>query len=91
MNIPNKLAESIIRVLIDIRNLLIERRKPEPITRHEVWLDSFDIRKTYHISKSTLYRLKKAKILNPSTLGGKDMYCLSEIEKNFQRPDRLQL
>ncbi|HCN84247.1 MAG TPA: hypothetical protein DIT07_11610 [Sphingobacteriaceae bacterium] len=85
MNIPDKPAESILRILIDIRNLLTERRNPGPVIQQEAWLDSCDIRNIYKISKSTLYRLKKAKILNPSSLGGKDMYCRSEIEKIFQR------
>ncbi|MEJ7780372.1 MAG: hypothetical protein WKF68_12365 [Daejeonella sp.] len=45
------------------------------------WLDSCDLRNKYHISKSTLYRLKKNLVLKPKCLGKKDFYCSQDVER----------
>ena len=55
-------------------NQLIDRPK-------EVWLDNFDMMSKFHISKTTLYRLKKEGHIQASNLGKKEFYLLSEVEK----------
>ncbi|MCF8451736.1 MAG: helix-turn-helix domain-containing protein [Pedobacter sp.] len=45
------------------------------------WLDSCDMKEMFHISKSTLYRLKKDEILIPVKLGKKDLYKRVDVEK----------
>jgi len=45
------------------------------------WLDSCDMKEMFHISKSTLYRLKKDEILKPESLGKKDLYNRDDVEQ----------
>ncbi|WP_276360187.1 hypothetical protein [Daejeonella sp. H1SJ63] len=56
-------------------DMLLERGGPKK------WLDSCDIKQMFHISKSTLYRLKKDRILIPETLGRKDLYDTEDVQK----------
>jgi|GEM_PF-3209580 len=68
-----------VQALLEIVAILKEQACPKP---QEVWLDSFDVRYEYKISKSTLYRWKRDKVLTPaSAIGKKDMYKKSDIEK----------
>lgn len=55
-------------------DMLLERGGPKK------WLDSCDMKEMFHISKSTLYRLKKEEILKPGSLGKKDLYKRSDVE-----------
>lgn len=45
------------------------------------WLDNYDMMNKFHISKTTLYRLKKEGFIKASNLGKKEFYLLSEVEK----------
>ncbi|MDP3467059.1 MAG: helix-turn-helix domain-containing protein [Daejeonella sp.] len=54
---------------------LLERGGPKK------WLDTCDMKEMFHISKSTLYRLKKDEILIPVKLGKKDLYKRVDVEK----------
>lgn len=49
------------------------------------WLDSFEVQKLLKISESTLYRLKKKKILVPARLGSRDYYPAAEVRKAINR------
>lgn len=60
-------------------DILLERGGPKK------WLDSYDVKEMFHISKSTLYRLKKDKILKPEMLGRKELYKRSDVEKAIMR------
>lgn len=62
-------------------DMLLERGGPKK------WLDSCDVKEMFHISKSTLYRLKKEMILRPVSLGKKDLYKRAELEKAIMRKD----
>ena len=56
-------------------DMLLERGGPKK------WLDSCDMKEMFHISKSTLYRLKKDEILKPESLGKKDLYNRDDVEQ----------
>ena len=56
-------------------DMLLNRNEPKK------WLDSCDIKQMFHISKSTLYRLKKNEILIPRPLGRKDVYDREDVER----------
>lgn len=56
-------------------DMLLERSGPKK------WLDSCDMKEMFHISKSTLYRLKKDEIIIPVKLGKKDLYKRVDVEK----------
>lgn len=60
-------------------DMLLERGGPKK------WLDSCDVKEMFHISKSTLYRLKKEKILRPVSLGKKDLYKRAELEDTIAK------
>ena len=62
-------------------DMLLERSGPKK------WLDSYDVKEMFHISKSTLYRLKKEKILLPVMLGRKELYRRTDVEKAIIRKD----
>ncbi len=62
-------------------DMLLERVGPKK------WLDSYDVKEMFHISKSTLYRLKKEKILLPVMLGRKELYRRTDVEKAIIRKD----
>lgn len=49
--------------------------------KEDEWLDSYEVMRLFNIHRSTLYRLKIEKILQPRKLGKKDLYLKSEIEK----------
>lgn len=51
----------------------------------ENWIDGVEVQRILKISESTLYRLKKNKILNPSRLGGKDYYNAAEINQSLRK------
>lgn len=56
-------------------DMLLERGGPKK------WLDSCDMKEMFHISKSTLYRLKKDEILKPESLGKKDLANRDDVEQ----------
>lgn len=60
-------------------DMLLERDGPKK------WLDSCDVKEMFHISKSTLYRLKKEKILKPVSLGKKDLYRRADVEDTIAK------
>jgi len=60
-------------------DMLLERGGPKK------WLDSCDVKEMFHISKSTLYRLKKEKILKPVSLGKKDLYKRADVEDTIAK------
>lgn len=62
-------------------DMLLERGGPKK------WLDSCDMKEMFHISKSTLYRLKKEEILKPVSMAQKDLYKRADVEKAFMRID----
>ncbi len=79
----NANRETIV-ALLKIVAILKEQACPTP---QEVWLDSVDVRNQYKISRSTLYRWKRDKVLTPaSAIGKKDMYKRSDIEKLLRKP-----
>ncbi len=43
------------------------------------WLDRYDLMSKLHISRSTLYRMKKAGLIKPTVLRGKEYYLLSAV------------
>lgn len=63
-------------------DMLLERGGPKK------WLDSCDIKQMFHISKSTLYRLKKDEILIPGVLGKKDLYDREDVERALSKKGR---
>ncbi|WP_182995425.1 helix-turn-helix domain-containing protein [Pelobium manganitolerans] len=59
----------------------LQRLPKETNDENEVWFDSYDLMKHYKISRTTLYRWRKNKLLTPSYLGQKYMFKKSDIEK----------
>jgi hypothetical protein len=71
------LLGNILRVLENIETIA-SQKGIEAIKREE-WLDTFDMLQRFHISRTTLHRLKKSGDLVPSKLGKKDVYLLSDV------------
>lgn len=70
---------NIERLLQDIKAIL--QQDVTHLAQQEVWLDSFEVMAQYKISRSTLYRWKRDAVLKPSSLGKKDMFLKSDIER----------
>ena len=70
-------------VLTEIRDTL---QQPPSGDKEDEWLDSYDLMQQFKISRSTLYRWKKNKVLVASCLGRKDMFRKSLIEKSLKAP-----
>jgi Helix-turn-helix domain len=47
----------------------------------EIWLDSADLKQLFHFSNSTLYRLRKQKIVSYTKIGGRYFYPKSFFNK----------
>jgi len=71
------LLENILRVLENIES--IASQKGIETVKNEEWLDTYDMLTRFHISRTTLHRLKKRGDLVPSKLGKKDVYLLSDV------------
>jgi len=68
-------------ILQVLKNLeVIAKGSGIALSQKEEWLDSFDMIQKFHISRSTLHRLKKGGHLVPSKLGKKDVFLLSDVE-----------
>jgi predicted DNA-binding transcriptional regulator AlpA len=74
----------LVRNILDILKHM-DKRFSSPIKgiplEEEKWLDALEMQQQFHISRSTLYRLKKEGQLRPSRLGKKDYYAFSEVVK----------
>lgn len=76
------LQHLLVDILAVLKNLeLIAKASLGTTQTTEQWLDTSDMLKKFHISRSTLHRLKKNGDLVPSKLGKKDVFLLSEVEK----------
>lgn len=64
---------------------LITGNVPQSSDPDEEWLDALEVQKLLKISESTLYRLKKKKILVPARLGSRDYYLADEVRKAINR------
>jgi predicted DNA-binding transcriptional regulator AlpA len=83
------LTHLLVDILAVLKNLeLIAKASLGTAQTSEQWLDTFDMLQKFHISRSTLHRLKKNGDLVPSKLGKKDVFLLSEVEKVLKNGSR---
>lgn len=75
---PNEHAEEIAKLLREIIDLL----KSQPV-EDNLYYDNSDMKKNFNLSDSTLYRLRKAKIIPYQKLRGKIFYPKSFFKKAF--------
>ena len=69
------------RQLIDgVRDELEKQNTKAEAEKKEVFLLPGEVESTYHISRSTLYRLARAKVLIPVWVGGQRRYRRSDLE-----------
>lgn len=79
----------ILKVLESIESVATQASKA--VNVKEEWLDSFDMLERFHISRTTLHRLKKSGDLIPSKLGKKDVYLLSEVQHVLKSKPRITI
>ena len=77
------LIEKILEVLHRIEALAEQGFQPA-LANNDEWLDALDMLKKFHISRTTLYRLKKQGHLMPKKLGKKEFYLLSEVQRSLK-------
>jgi predicted DNA-binding transcriptional regulator AlpA len=81
------LIEKILQVLLHLEDLAEQGFQPA-LENKEEWLDAMDMLQKLHISRSTLYRLKKEGHLVPTKLGKKEFYLFSDVKRTLK--DRLK-
>nr|MBC7614379.1 hypothetical protein [Pseudopedobacter sp.] len=77
------LIEKILQVLHRIEALAEQGVRPT-LANSDEWLDAVDMLQKFHISRTTLYRLKKQGHLVPKKLGKKEFYLLSDVQRSLK-------
>lgn len=81
MQVNFKILEVLTNINKKLELILIHLTQIDTEKEEDEWLDSYEVMRLFNIHRSTLYRLKIEKILQPRKLGKKDLYLKSEIEK----------
>jgi hypothetical protein len=72
------ILQQILDELIQTNKLLQESNSVNNINQ---WVDTYDLANKLHISKQTIYRLRKNGLLKSSKIKGKIYYNLIEVDK----------
>ncbi|MCF8409395.1 MAG: helix-turn-helix domain-containing protein [Crocinitomicaceae bacterium] len=72
------ILQQILDELIETNKLLQESNSVNNINQ---WVDTYDLANKLHISKQTIYRLRKNGLLKSSKIKGKIYYNLIEVDK----------
>lgn len=74
------ILHQILDELIQTNKLLQESNSVNNINQ---WVDTYDLANKLHISKQTIYRLRKKGILKSSKIKGKIFFNLIEVQKTL--------
>jgi hypothetical protein len=74
------ILHQILDELIQTNKLLQESNSANNINQ---WVDTYDLANKLHISKQTIYRLRKKGVLKSSKIKGKIFFNLIEVEKTL--------
>ena len=74
------ILNQILDELIQTNKLLQESNSANNINQ---WVDTYDLANKLHISKQTIYRLRKNGVLKSSKIKGKIFFNLMEVEKTL--------
>ncbi|MFD1629008.1 helix-turn-helix domain-containing protein [Pseudopedobacter beijingensis] len=81
MQVNFKIIEILSKINTNLELILIHLTQIDDEKEEDVWMDAYEVMQLFNIHRSTLYRWKIEKILQPRKLGKKDLYLKSEIEK----------
>lgn len=81
MQVNFKIIEILSKINTSLELILIHLTQIDDEKEEDVWMDAYEVMQLFNIHRSTLYRWKIEKILQPRKLGKKDLYLKSEIEK----------
>jgi exopolysaccharide biosynthesis predicted pyruvyltransferase EpsI len=74
------ILHQILDELIQTNKLLQESNSANNINQ---WVDTYDLANKLHMSKQTIYRLRKNGVLKSSKIKGKIFFNLMEVEKTL--------
>jgi DNA-binding XRE family transcriptional regulator len=74
------ILHQILDELIQTNKLLQESNSANNINQ---WVDTYDLANKLHISKQTIYRLRKKGVLKSSKIKGKIFFNLLEVQKTL--------
>lgn len=74
------ILNQILDELIQTNKLLQESNSVNNINQ---WVDTYDLANKLHISKQTIYRLRKKGVLKSSKIKGKIFFNLIEVQKTL--------
>jgi hypothetical protein len=74
------ILHQILDELIQTNKLLQESNSVNNINQ---WVDTYDLANKLHISKQTIYRLRKKGVLKSSKIKGKIFFNLLEVQKTL--------
>ena len=74
------ILNQILDELIQTNTLLQESNSVNNINQ---WVDTYDLANKLHISKQTIYRLRKKGVLKSSKIKGKIFFNLLEVQKTL--------
>jgi len=74
------ILNQILDELIQTNKLLQESNSVNNINQ---WVDTYDLANKLHISKQTIYRLRKKGVLKSSKIKGKIFFNLLEVQKTL--------
>lgn len=74
------ILHQILDELIQTNKLLQEGNSANNINK---WVDTYDLGNKLHMSKQTIYRLRKNGVLKSSKIKGKIFFNLMEVEKTL--------
>jgi hypothetical protein len=74
------ILQQILDELIETNKLLQESNSVNNINQ---WVDTYDLANKLHISKQTIYRLRKKGVLKSSKIKGKIFFNLIEVQKTL--------
>jgi exopolysaccharide biosynthesis predicted pyruvyltransferase EpsI len=74
------ILHQILDELIQTNKLLQESNLAKNINK---WVDTYDLANKLHMSKQTIYRLRKNGVLKSSKIKGKIFFNLMEVEKTL--------
>jgi hypothetical protein len=74
------ILHQILDELIQTNKLLQESNSVNNINQ---WVDTYDLANKLHISKQTIYRLRKKGVLKSSKIKGKIFFNLIEVQKTL--------
>lgn len=77
----SKAYHDLVKKIEKIAEFIIKTEHPNTREKEEVWMDSVEVANLLHISTRTLQRLRKDNLISYSTLRGKCLYRLTDIEK----------